>query len=167
MELPQEETVKYLGMHLDRRMTFQKHIFTKRKQFGLKHSKMYWLMGRRSQLSTENKLLLYKAILKPIWTYGIQLWGSASKSNIEILQRFQSKVLRGIVNAPWYVTNQQIHRDLRVASVMEEIRNFSVKYRERINAHPNKYASRVFKITDNEIRRLKRFKPSDRHNRFI
>jgi len=47
--------------------------------------KMYWLFDRKSQLSTENKLLLYKTILKPIWAYGIQLWGTASNSNIEIL----------------------------------------------------------------------------------
>jgi hypothetical protein len=52
-----------------------------------------------------NKLLLYKVILKPIWTYGIQLWGSASISNIEILERFQSKALRMIADAPWYVPN--------------------------------------------------------------
>jgi hypothetical protein len=36
---------------------------------------------------------------KPIWTYGIQLWGTASTSNIEILERFQSKALRMIVDA--------------------------------------------------------------------
>jgi hypothetical protein len=51
-------------------------------------------------LSVESKLLLYKAVLKPIWTYGIQLWGTASSSNIEILQRFQSKTLQSILNAP-------------------------------------------------------------------
>jgi len=28
---------------------------------------MYWLLGSKSQLSIENKLLLYEAILKPIW----------------------------------------------------------------------------------------------------
>jgi hypothetical protein len=66
---------------------------------------MYWLLGRKSKLSISNKLLIYKAILKPLWTYGIQLWGTASNSNIAILERFQSKVLRLIVNAPWYVPN--------------------------------------------------------------
>jgi hypothetical protein len=30
---------------------------------------------------------------KPIWTYGIQLWGTTSNSNIEILEQFQSEVL--------------------------------------------------------------------------
>jgi hypothetical protein len=52
-----------------------------------------------------NKLLLYKVILKPIWTYGIQLWRSASTSTIEILERFQSKALHMIADAPWYVPN--------------------------------------------------------------
>jgi len=49
------------------------HIFTKRKQLGIQLSKMYWLLGSKSQLSIENKLLLYEAILKPIWAYGVQL----------------------------------------------------------------------------------------------
>jgi hypothetical protein len=66
---------------------------------------MYWLLGRQSKLTTSNKLLAYKAVLKPIWTYGLQLWGTASASNIEILERFQSKALRMITEAPWYVTN--------------------------------------------------------------
>jgi hypothetical protein len=66
---------------------------------------MYGLLGRKSKLSIINKLLVYKVILKPIWTYGIQLWGSAFISNIEILERFQGKVLRMITDAPWYVLN--------------------------------------------------------------
>jgi hypothetical protein len=66
---------------------------------------MYWLLGRKSKLSTSNKLLIYKTILKPIRTYGIKLWGTASTSNIEILERFQSKALHMLVDAPWYVPN--------------------------------------------------------------
>jgi hypothetical protein len=50
----------------------------------------YWLLSHKSKLSTSNKILIYKAILMPIWTYWIQLWGAASTSNIEILERFQS-----------------------------------------------------------------------------
>jgi hypothetical protein len=45
-----------------------------------------------------NNILIYKAILKQIWTYGIQMWGTASTSNIEILDRFQSKVLPTILD---------------------------------------------------------------------
>jgi hypothetical protein len=55
-----------------------------------------------------NKLLIYKAILKPISTYGIQLWGTASTWNADILERFQSKALRMIVDPPWQVPNTVI-----------------------------------------------------------
>jgi hypothetical protein len=61
-------------------------------------------------------ILAYKVILKPIWTYDIQLWGLASISNIEILERFQGKVLRMITDAPWYVPNTVIRQDLQITS---------------------------------------------------
>jgi hypothetical protein len=35
--------------------------------------------------------------------YGIQLWGCASDSNIQVTQRYQNKVLKCIVNSPWHV----------------------------------------------------------------
>jgi hypothetical protein len=66
---------------------------------------MYWLLGRKSKHSTSHKHLIYKTTLKPIWTYGIQLWGTASTSSIEILECFQLKALRMVVDAPWYVPN--------------------------------------------------------------
>jgi hypothetical protein len=87
VDLPQKNEV-----HLDKRLTWAKHIKSKRKQFNLKAKQINWLLGR-SPLSIESKLLLYKAVLRPIRTYGIQLWGTASNSNIEILQCFQSKTL--------------------------------------------------------------------------
>ncbi|KAL1123753.1 hypothetical protein AAG570_001526 [Ranatra chinensis] len=51
-----------------------------------------------------NKLTIYNMILKPTWTYGIELWGSARKSNIDRIQSFQSKTLRTILDAPWGAT---------------------------------------------------------------
>jgi hypothetical protein len=56
-QLPQAEEVKYLGLRLDRRLTWHKHIFAKRKHLGIRLSKMYWLIGRRSKLSISNKFL--------------------------------------------------------------------------------------------------------------
>jgi hypothetical protein len=100
VQLPQEQDVKYLGLHLGRRLTWHKRIFVKRKQLGISLTKIYWLCGCKSKLSASNKLLIYKTILKPIWTYGIQLWGTTSPSNIEILEGFQLKALHMIVDAP-------------------------------------------------------------------
>ena len=87
-------------MILDRRMTWKRHIVDKSKELITKLKKFYWLIGRRSNLNMQSKIVLYKAILIPVWTYGIQLWGTASNPNIEILQRFQSKTLRSLIDAP-------------------------------------------------------------------
>jgi len=150
--IPQGETAKYLGIQLDRRLTWQKNIFTKRKQLGLQLHRMYWIIGRKSKLSLQNKLLIYKTILKPIWTYGILLWGTENNSNIEILQRFQNKVLRSIVNAPRYVPNTILHTDLQIPTVKEEITNFSTKYREKLITHPSELIPAL--LDEEEPRRL-------------
>ena len=127
-------------------------------------SKILWpfvgSIGRKSQLSLENKFLVYKVILKPVWTYGIQLWGSASNSNLEILERFQSKVLRIITDAPRYVPNTIIKSDLQIPTVKHEARKYSAKYRKRLDTHPNNPANTLFKEQFG-TRRLKRLYPTD------
>jgi hypothetical protein len=82
---------------------------------------MYWLFGRKSKLSTSNKLLICKIILKSFWTYGIKFWGTASTSNIDILERFQLKAFRTIMAAPWYVQNTVSER----ISIYQQLKNKS------------------------------------------
>jgi hypothetical protein len=163
MQLPQD--VKYLGLHLDKRLTWHKHIFVKRKQLEIALTKMYWLLGRKSKLSTSNKLNIYKTILRPIWTYGIQLWGKASTSNKEILERYQSKSLRMIVDESWYVPNTVIRRDLLISTVKEKIRRYSSQYSARFSAHPNDLIVNLVELPHN--RRLRRHLPKDLPTRFL
>ena len=152
-------------LHLDRRLTWRKHITTKRKHLDLQFRKLYWILGRKSQLSLENKLLVYEAILKPIWTYGIQLWGTASNPNIEVLGRFQSKVLRIITDAPWHVPNTMLRHGLQVLSVKQEVRNYSFNYRPRLDNHPNRLAKTLLLgTTHNGL--LKRCHTVDLQTRF-
>ncbi|KAL7295768.1 hypothetical protein TKK_0010819 [Trichogramma kaykai] len=139
--IPVSDQVKYLGLHLDRRLTWRAHIWSKRKQLGLKLRSLYWLIGRNSALSLENKVLIYKAILKPIWTYGCQLWGRAASSNIQIIERFQAKVLRCLVDAPWYVPNEVIRGDLRIPTTREEIDECRKKHGCRLEIHSNRLVS--------------------------
>jgi hypothetical protein len=112
-------------------------------------------MGRRSALSIQNKLMLHKQILKPLWIYGIQLWDCTKQSNTDITQLFQNKVLRNVVDAPWYIRNADLHRDLQMEMVMNEIRKFAKKHEERLLHHVNVEAIRLF---DNSelLRRLKK-----------
>ena len=74
-KIPYTNTAKYLGMTLDAKLRWKARVKKKREEMDQRYKRMYWLIGRNSSLSLHNKLLLYKQILKTIWTYGIQLWG--------------------------------------------------------------------------------------------
>ena len=158
--IPSKDSVRYLGMTLEKRLIWKKHISEKTKQLKEKLRKFYWLTGRRSKLNIQNKITLYKAVIKPVWTYGIQLWETASNSNIEILQRFQSKTLRSLLNAPWYVTNETIHRDLKIPTVKDEIHKSRSRYNTRVKNHHNPLVIQLLDTTD-QIRRLKIKYPLD------
>jgi hypothetical protein len=155
--------VKYLGFHLDCKLTWRKHIQTKRQHLNLKLRAMSWLLGRRCQLSLSNKHLLYKCILQPVWTYGIQLWGCAKPSHTQVLQRLQSKILRCLASAPWYVSNLQLHTDLGIPFVAAEIRRSSLHYHGRLAGHYNALVA-ALSAPPNVARRLKRRWPSDLHS---
>jgi len=83
------------------------------------------------------KLLTYQTILKPVWTNGIELWGCANKSNIAIMQRYQSKLLRTITNPPRYVTNHKLHSDLHIPYIRTVIHDRTNKHRTTLPSHPN------------------------------
>jgi hypothetical protein len=69
--IPHFLTAKYLSMTLDAELWWKVHVKKKREELDLKHRSMYWIMGRQSAMSAHNKLVLYKQILKPVWTYGM------------------------------------------------------------------------------------------------
>src|SRR5262249_18270297 len=52
--IPQADTVKYLGFHLDSRLNWNHHVKQKAKQRKLKSGQMYWMVEYHSQLNLNN-----------------------------------------------------------------------------------------------------------------
>jgi hypothetical protein len=121
---------------------------------------MSWLLGGKSKLSIENKLLLYKCLMKPIWVYCMKLWGYTKPSDTKIIQRFQSKVQRLIKKAPWYVSKLTLHNDLQIPFVIEEIHGLSTLYQQSVLGHTNRLVAENLD-PPNARRRLRRQWPSD------
>jgi hypothetical protein len=78
----------------------------------------------------------------------------------QVLGSFQSKALRMIVDAPWYVPNTVIRRDLQAPTVKEEIRRYSSPQRT-----PKRPSREPHGEPDN--RRLRRHLPNDLPTRFL
>lgn len=116
------------------------------------------ILNKSSKLNLKTKLNIYDLVLKSIWTHGIQLWGSAKKSNANEVQIFQSKVLRLISNASPYMPSFTLHDDLSVPLVKDLVKQHYKKFHNRLLPHTYPLIlnlSSVF-IPGNPIRRLKR-----------
>jgi hypothetical protein len=81
---------------------------------------------------------------------------------MQILERFQWKALR---NAPRYMPDTVIWRDLQTPTVKEEIRRYSSQYSARLSAHPNGLVVSLMELPDN--RRLRRHLQNDLSTRFL
>lgn len=160
IEVPLENKAKYLGMTLDTKLHWKEHVKIKRKELDLKYRELYWLIGRHSVLSIYNKTLIYNQVLKPAWCYGIPIFGCAKQAHLNVIQTFQNKVLRNTVNAPWYVRNTDLHRDLKIPLVKDEIRKYARKHRERLSQHVNVEATQLIR-NQTITRRLRRVLPTD------
>lgn len=73
------------------------HMWTKRKEIGLRLRHMYRITDHKSLLSIENIVPFYNTMLKPIRVYEIQPRGTADEYNLEIIRYFQNNVWRAIV----------------------------------------------------------------------
>jgi hypothetical protein len=115
--IPQKNEVRYLGLILDKRLTWRSHIKNKKQQLNFKLKELYRYIGSHSRLPLHLKLQLYKTLFIPVWAYGLQLYGTAKRTNLHLLQAFQSKFLRIITGAPYYVSNHTIHSDLNMQTI--------------------------------------------------
>jgi hypothetical protein len=93
--------------------------------------------------------------LKRVWTHGIRIWGCTKQSNTDIIQQFQNKVFRNIVDAFSYIRKADLHRDIRVEMVTDEIDKFAKKHEERLLHHVNVEAIQLLDSSE-LVRRLKK-----------
>ena len=68
--------------------------------------------------------------------------------------------IQNVKNDCEYMTNQQIHRDLKVPFVKDEVTVTAIKYYNRMTCHPNELASGLMS-SSSRFSRLRRNAPLD------
>lgn len=155
--LPTAQSTRYLGIIIDQRLTWSPHLRNKLLSLNNRFRLLRSLLTS-NHIKLPIKLLIYKLYLKPMWTYGIQLWGPAKISNTNRIQRFQSKTLRAITKAPFYVSNQTLHNDLAISPVCDVAKTFYRRFNFSAKNHDNPLIKglALANIPDNPRKRLKR-----------
>jgi hypothetical protein len=90
---------------------------------------------------------MYKTLLKPMWTYGLQLWDTAKVSNTNKIHQFQNIALRKITNVPLFVSNYTLHKDLTMKIVTEEAVDFYKRFHNHLQTHQNPLIKNLYTQT--------------------
>ena len=70
--IAQTRHVKYLELHLDTQLTWKQHTKSIIGKIQTTRRQMHWLTSRKSKLSIENKLKIYKTIIKSIFFFDVK-----------------------------------------------------------------------------------------------
>ena len=114
--------MKYLGLILDRKLTWTAAIDARTKLAYPALRRIYPLIAPNSTLNRRIKIILYKTCIRPIITYGHQVWAAARKTQILKVQRIQNKFLRIILNKTRRTKTDVLHKVADIPRIAEYIR---------------------------------------------
>jgi hypothetical protein len=125
------DTVKYLGITLDKRLIFAQHINNIILRSNNCIKMLYPLISKNSKMNVANKLLIYKTVIRPILTYGCPVFHNIAQMHLKKLQVFQNKFLKRILQVPRLTRTAEIHSQTNVPmmeSFIEKLtRNFEAR----------------------------------------
>lgn len=155
-DIPWRSEAKYLGVTLDRKMTFSQHttqaVAKAKKAIGA----ISCMVNTKSRLGLNTKLLVFNTCIKPVLTYAAPAWAHAEPRTLYKLQIVQNQFLRRAVGAPWFVRNVTIHRDLGMPTIIEEIQKQAAAYFEKSARHENPLVREAQNYDGRQNRRVKR-----------
>jgi hypothetical protein len=122
--IPWENRAKYLGLILDKTLTFAPHV----EHISGKIQKMirilYPLIDRKSKLSPPQKILLYKAVFQPTILYSSVAWQDCAGAHKRRLQILQNKCLKLILNLSRYHSTSDVHDEANCKLISESYERF-------------------------------------------
>ena len=124
--LPIKPVVKYLGIMLDSKLLFKQHIAMICDKAVKCGRALFPLLNRKSVLNYKNKMLLYKACIRSILTYGCSIFRKCAKSHLKRLQVIQNKMLKLIYNLNIRHSTERLQK-----TIMEIRSDFTRSFNER------------------------------------
>ena len=138
-----ESKVKYLGVVLDTKLNFNEHIPYLLDKINKTTCLMYPLINRNSDLSTENKKLIIKAIFHPIMFYCCPVWSNSAKCHINKLQIAQNKLLKMIFRLPWHYSTRRLHIIANMEHFNEKLSRLTVNFIRRCELSQHSHINEI------------------------
>lgn len=119
--VPWKGSIKYLGLTLDKTLTFRDHLGSRVQKGGKLVRALYPLVSRNSKLAIRHKVLLYKVVLRPSVCYACPVWSSCAATHLLAVQRFQNKTLKMMLGLPPRTPTRLVHEMTGLETVSEYV----------------------------------------------
>ena len=107
--------IKYLGVILDNKLTWEHHIFELRKKLNRAIGMLYKL--RRIKCNKRILLSLYFSIFQSHLTYGICVWGNADSSLIQKIFLCQKRAIRIVAGLEYQASTKTAFSELKLLKI--------------------------------------------------
>jgi hypothetical protein len=132
-ELEWEQSVKYLGVTLDRNIRMGCHFETiSNKVMGMRV--LLSPILRSNSTPKEIKRQIYESYLLPVLTYASSAWvGLLTKTRLNKLEKQERKLLRSIFRTKKEEGNKKLYRITGITPIKERVKEMADKYYENIS----------------------------------
>lgn len=170
-KIPYAEGVKYLGLHLDKKLNWNQHLQMQGRKVLNIFMQCRSAIGTGWGLEPQKALWIYEAILKPKLLYAAVIWWKVTenKTSRTVLEHIQAVTLRGIFGVRRSTPTAAIRMLIGVGSLDLEIKGRAAKTAYRLVASSEWVELRTGHATIlSQLRNRDLFKiPQDRTQRHL
>lgn len=128
VEVEWTPVTKYLGLHLDGTLTYSEHLSRAVEKSEKTIKSLYPLICRGSKLSLKNKILLFKSILRPGFSYGCPIWSCCATTHMKKMQRHQNKILKMMLNVPTRTPTVEVHDVTQLLTISDYVKKLDESF---------------------------------------
>ena len=150
--IPQVKTAKFLGIHMDKTLEWDRHIEYVCKKVS---SGSYALNSSKQYLMRRNLKTLYYSLVHSHLSYGVFLWGNALKKHLSKLEIQQKRAIRNVCNVKYNSPCSALFKSLKVPKLCDLYRINLLKfmYKSIKSNRMSTFSQRNIDIHDHNTRR--------------
>lgn len=138
------DNAKYLGVCLDQKTTFKKHVDYVLEKGNKCTRLLYPLLCRKSKLHQENKLLIFKTVLRPAILYASPAWVTCSASQLSRVQGLQNRCLKMALSLHHRFPTDALHELAGVKTVKDYTAESHERFELRSRLLDNQLLAHVY-----------------------
>lgn len=141
--IPWTGAVRYLGVTLDKKVKWTKHVSVIRAKGLTALNSLSPILNRRSRLSPSTKLRIYTTLVRPCMTYAAPVWGSTCSTNFLTLQVIQNKAVKICHNTPLLTNLHKLHKQINLPELITFVLKLTRKFYSKNKSHTNCLVSSI------------------------